>query len=65
MILLLINVYIFFYRNPTCVTSKLVSKHWEPVTDPRVFQCMNIGKNLFMEDVLNIEERLNLKKNKI
>ena len=54
---------IYFHRRPTPTTSKLVPLYWKPVLDGTVFQYLNIGDNLRMEKMLNVEERYSYKKN--
>uniref|UniRef100_A0ABD2X6V0 Carboxylic ester hydrolase n=1 Tax=Trichogramma kaykai TaxID=54128 RepID=A0ABD2X6V0_9HYME len=48
-----------FFRKPTKMPNDLISLHWLPVTNGKVLRYLNIGKNLRMEKMLNIEEKFN------
>ncbi|XP_058807487.1 esterase FE4-like [Phymastichus coffea] len=51
------------YGRPTPTVSKLVPIYWQPVIDGTVLRYLNIGEELRMEKMLNIEERFSNYKN--
>ncbi|XP_003427743.2 esterase B1 [Nasonia vitripennis] len=46
------------YGRPTPDTSKLIPIKWAPVTNPTLLRYMNIGHELMMDGMLNVEQRL-------
>ncbi|KAJ8687537.1 hypothetical protein QAD02_023331 [Eretmocerus hayati] len=51
------------YGRPTPVTNDLITTHWLPVTDERIFRTLDIGPELRMTQILNFEENLSCGKN--
>ncbi|XP_014204883.2 esterase FE4-like [Copidosoma floridanum] len=51
------------YGKPTIITSELLPTHWLPVVNDTVLRYLNIGEDLTMQSVLNIEEKFALARN--
>ncbi|XP_014204711.1 esterase E4-like [Copidosoma floridanum] len=48
---------------PTPTTSELIPLYWQPVNDGTVFRYLEIGEELHMKKMLNINDRFEYKKN--